>query len=133
MMASWMLPTITSDSTWQHGAHEAKLSKTHGWNFVLKKELDVHRVWLNVPVPWMVLLMVQKSGDHHLGWCRKFAKSWEKNYLSTGAGVRPPTVWVNYPKLKLTANTAPEHFFFEIHRLISWWFFQPVMLGFLGE
>ena len=130
-MASWMVPTITSDSTWQHGAHEAaKLSKNRmaGTSF-WKKNWTFDRVWVNVPVPWMVLLMVQKSGEKTT-WdgAETLQNHGQKLPTSTGAGFRPPTVWVNYPKLKLKANTAPD-FFFEIHRLIHggfsslscWW------------
>ena len=63
---------------------------------------------------------------HHFAREAKLSKNeWlelrsPKNWTFIGFGLmyHEWMVWVNYTKLKLTANTAPEHFFLEIHRLI---------------
>ena len=129
---------------WHHGWFQPSLRTLRGSMALTRQRSSAKTEWLELRSEKKIGrsigfgLMYQSHG-WYCWWFRNPAiTTWDgaetlqnhgqKLPTSTGAGFRPPTVWVNYPKLKLTANTAPD-FFFEIHRLIHggfsslscWW------------
>ena len=65
----------------------SSFSKENGYLLLICSSLSTSQLL-------MILLMVQKSGVHHLG-CRKPCKYWDKLPTSSGAGFLPSTVVIH--------------------------------------